>query len=99
MPSALRINGERLWSSRMTLAAIGCTQRGGCNRQALPHEDRAARDPFVSWAHSLGCVVSVDEVGNIFAARAGDDVSLLERIGYRGVAPARRRAFHAPVAR
>jgi beta-ureidopropionase / N-carbamoyl-L-amino-acid hydrolase len=76
MPSALRINGERLWSSLMTLAAIGGTQRGGCNRQALTDEDKAGRDLFVSWARSLGCVVSVDEVGNIFAARAGDDASL-----------------------
>jgi N-carbamoyl-L-amino-acid hydrolase len=76
MPSALRINGERLWSSLMTLAAIGGTQRGGCNRQALTDEDKAARDLFVSWARSFGCVVSVDEVGNIFAAWPGDAASL-----------------------
>jgi N-carbamoyl-L-amino-acid hydrolase len=63
MPSALRINGERLWSSRMTLAAIGCTQRGGCNRQALTDEDEAGRDLFVSWARSW-------QAGNAVAQRS-----------------------------
>jgi beta-ureidopropionase / N-carbamoyl-L-amino-acid hydrolase len=76
MPSTFHINGERLWSSLMTLAAIGGTERGGCNRQALTDEDKAGRDLFVSWARALGCVVSVDEVGNIFAARAGEEASL-----------------------
>ena len=76
MTSPIRINGERLWSSLMSLAAIGGTERGGCNRQALTDEDKVARDLFVSWARSLGCVVSVDAVGNIFAARAGTDAGL-----------------------
>ena len=67
MTSPIRINGERLWSSLMSLAAIGGTERGGCNRQALTDEDKVARDLFVSWARSLDCVVSVDAVGNIFA--------------------------------
>ncbi|MFL6602823.1 MAG: Zn-dependent hydrolase [Steroidobacteraceae bacterium] len=76
MTAALRINGERLWSSLMALADIGITQRGGCNRQALTDEDKAGRDLFVSWARDLGCIVTVDEVGNIFASRAGEDASL-----------------------
>jgi len=74
--ATLGINGERLWSSLMTLAAIGGTQRGGCNRQALTDEDKAGRDQLVSWTRALGCTVTVDEVGNIFAARAGADAAL-----------------------
>jgi beta-ureidopropionase / N-carbamoyl-L-amino-acid hydrolase len=76
MTSALYVDGERLWSSLMELAGIGGTQRGGCNRQALTDEDKVGRDLFVSWAQAIGCAVSVDEVGNIFAARAGLDPSL-----------------------
>jgi beta-ureidopropionase / N-carbamoyl-L-amino-acid hydrolase len=72
----MRINGERLWASLMTLGAIGATPRGGCNRQALTDEDKAARDLFSEWAQALGCVVTVDEVGNLFARRAGEDDSL-----------------------
>jgi N-carbamoyl-L-amino-acid hydrolase len=74
--TAIRVNGERLWSSVMALAAIGGTQRGGCNRQALTDEDKVGRDLFVSWTQALGCTVTVDEVGNIFASRAGEDASL-----------------------
>jgi N-carbamoyl-L-amino-acid hydrolase len=69
----IRINGDRLWDSLMTMARIGATGRGGCNRQALTDEDRQGRDQFVAWARELGCAVSVDEVGNIFASRAGTD--------------------------
>lgn len=76
MNAAIRVNGERLWSSLMTLAAIGGTGRGGCNRQALTDEDKAARDLFISWTRALGCAATVDEVGNIFASRSGEDPSL-----------------------
>jgi beta-ureidopropionase / N-carbamoyl-L-amino-acid hydrolase len=72
----MRVNGERLWSSLMAMAQIGGTQRGGCNRQALTDEDKAGRDMFTQWARALGCTITVDEVGNIFAARAGEDDSL-----------------------
>src|SRR4029079_4998444 len=67
----LRVDGSRLWSSLMTMAQIGATPRGGCNRQALTDEDKAARDLFRHWAETAGCAVTVDEVGNIFAVRAG----------------------------
>jgi N-carbamoyl-L-amino-acid hydrolase len=71
MTPNLRVDGDRLWSSLMTLAQIGATARGGCNRQALTDEDKAGRDLFKQWAEAAGCTVTVDEVGNIFAARAG----------------------------
>jgi N-carbamoyl-L-amino-acid hydrolase len=73
MNPGLRIDGDRLWSSLMTMAQIGATARGGCNRQALTDEDKAGRDLFRQWAEAAGCTVTVDEVGNMFAARAGTD--------------------------
>ncbi|MCG8399976.1 MAG: hydantoinase/carbamoylase family amidase, partial [Firmicutes bacterium] len=72
----LRIDGKRLWGSLMEMAKIGATQRGGCNRQALTREDQRGRDLFVSWCQSAGCSVSVDQMGNIFARRAGRDNDL-----------------------
>ena len=71
MNETLRIDGDRLWQSLMTMAAIGATPRGGCNRQALTDEDRAGRDLFVDWCRAIGCQVSIDEMGNIFARREG----------------------------
>ena len=71
MIDALRIDGQRLWDSLMTMARIGATERGGCNRQALTDEDREGRDLFVSWCQQIGCDVKIDEVGNIFARREG----------------------------
>ena len=75
MTSTIQINGQRLWSTLMTMGKIGETPRGGCNRQALTDEDKAGRDQFVAWARTLGCVVTVDEVGNLFATRAGGDTT------------------------
>ena len=66
-----RIDSERLWRSLMTMAQIGATPRGGCNRQALTDQDKAARDLFVSWGREAGCSVVVDEIGNIFLRFAG----------------------------
>ena len=71
--AAARIDAYRLWDSLMRMAEVGATGRGGCNRQALTDVDRAGRDLFVSWARAAGCEVSIDQMGNIFAARAGLD--------------------------
>ena len=57
----------------MTMAKIGATKNGGCNRQALTELDRQGRDLFVSWCMDAGCTVEFDQMGNIFARRAGDD--------------------------
>ena len=72
----LRINGARLWESLMTLARIGATPRGGVCRVALSDVDREGRDLFVRWAREAGCTVEVDQMGNIFARRAGSDPTL-----------------------
>jgi N-carbamoyl-L-amino-acid hydrolase len=71
MPSNLRIDPERLWSTLMETAAIGATAKGGINRQTLTAEDAKVRAWFKREAEALGCKVSVDEVGNMFALRPG----------------------------
>ncbi|RUP24568.1 MAG: Zn-dependent hydrolase, partial [Curvibacter sp.] len=42
-PQSLRINGDRLWDSLMTLARIGGTDKGGVCRLALTELDRQGR--------------------------------------------------------
>lgn len=74
--SQLRIDGDRLWQSLMAMARIGATARGGCNRQALTDEDRQGRDLFIGWCEQIGCSITVDAIGNIFARRAGRDKDL-----------------------
>lgn len=72
----LQINGKRLWDSLMEMAKIGATEKGGCNRLALTELDKQARDLFCEWCENLGCSISVDKIGNIFARREGADSSL-----------------------
>ncbi len=69
--SNLRINGDRLWQRLMAMAQIGATPKGGVCRVALTAEDKAGRDRFIQWCEAAGCTVSIDQMGNIFARRAG----------------------------
>jgi N-carbamoyl-L-amino-acid hydrolase len=70
-PCSITINAERLWQSLMELAAIGATPKGGVRRIALTELDRRGRDCFVAWCEAAGLTVTVDQIGNIFARRAG----------------------------
>ena len=72
----LAINGQRLWDSLMEMAKIGATAKGGVCRLALTDLDREGRDLFVRWAREAGCTITVDQMGNVFARRAGKDNSL-----------------------
>jgi N-carbamoyl-L-amino-acid hydrolase len=76
MTTALRVNGDRLWSRLMKMAEIGATTHGGCNRQALTDADMAGRQLLSQWAQAAGCKVRVDAVGNLFVRRAGSDDAL-----------------------
>ena len=69
----LKINEQRLWKSLMEMAEIGATEKGGVCRLALTDLDRESRDLFVRWCEAAGCTVRVDQIGNIFARRAGQD--------------------------
>lgn len=72
----LRIDGDRLWQSLMTMAEIGATEKGGVCRLALTDLDREGRDLFIDWCKEVGCSIEVDAVGNIFARRPGRNPDL-----------------------
>ncbi len=67
----LQINAQRLWDTLMETARIGATAKGGIKRLTLSDEDRQVRDWFRTATEAIGCTVTVDEVGNMFARRAG----------------------------
>lgn len=67
----LKTNADRLWSTLIETATIGGTSDGGIRRLTLSDEDRHVRDWFRDACVAAGCIVSVDEVGNMFAVRRG----------------------------
>ncbi len=67
----LQIDPQRLWDMLMETARIGATPKGGICRLTLTDLDRQVRDWFRDQCEALGCAVSVDEVGNMFALRPG----------------------------
>ncbi len=74
--SNLKINGDRLWSSLMDMAKIGATPKGGVKRLTLTDVDLEGRNLFKSWCEDIGCKVSVDKMGNMFARREGSEPNL-----------------------
>jgi len=50
---------------------MGGTPKGGIKRLTVSDEDKRVRDWFKAECEKLGCVVEVDEVGNMFATRQG----------------------------
>jgi len=72
----LQIDAQRLWDTLMETAKIGATAKGGICRLTLTDLDRQVRDWFKARCEALGCTVSVDEVGNMFARRPGKDNNL-----------------------
>src|SRR5215212_5338426 len=67
----LVIDGERLWGELMETAAIGGTPKGGICRLTLTDLDRQVRDWFRARCEALGCTVTVDDMGAMFARRPG----------------------------
>jgi len=74
--SNVRVDGARLWDSLMEMAKIGATPKGGVKRLTLTDLDRQSRELFRKWCEAAGCAVTVDEMGNMFARRPGEDNSL-----------------------
>jgi beta-ureidopropionase / N-carbamoyl-L-amino-acid hydrolase len=72
----LQINSQRLWDTLMETAQFGATAKGGICRLTLTDLDRKVRDWFKQRCEALGCTVSVDEVGNMFARRSGRNNAL-----------------------
>ena len=67
----LTVNPQRLWDSLMETAQMGGTPKGGIKRLTVSDEDKRVRDWFKNECEKLGCAVEIDEVGNMFATRAG----------------------------
>ncbi|KIW28332.1 uncharacterized protein PV07_08005 [Cladophialophora immunda] len=76
--STLKINGGRLMSSLHESCEFGKAHPYGTHetetgmaRLALSAADKAVRQWFVQEAKSLGCNITIDQMGNIFAVRPG----------------------------
>jgi acetylornithine deacetylase/succinyl-diaminopimelate desuccinylase-like protein len=67
----LVIDAERLWGELMETAAIGGTPKGGICRLTLTDLDRQVRDWFRARCEGLGCTVTIDDMGAMFARRPG----------------------------
>jgi len=67
----IRVDGQRLWDSIMSIGEIGPGQHGGSCRLALTDADRDGRDLFIRWCEEIDCSVRIDDMGNIFARREG----------------------------
>src|SRR5215831_14811217 len=72
----LQIDARRLWDSLMETAQIGATAKGGICRLTLTDLDRQVRDWLKAQCAALGCAVTIDEVGNMFARRPGKNSTL-----------------------
>jgi len=72
----LQIDAQRLWDSLMETARIGGTAKGGICRLTLTDLDRQVRDWLKAQCAALGCAVTIDEVGTMFARRPGKNPAL-----------------------
>lgn len=72
----LTIDAARLWDDLHETAKFGACAGGGINRLALTDDDKNVRDWFRKAAEALGCKVTVDEIGNMFARRPGKRADL-----------------------
>jgi beta-ureidopropionase / N-carbamoyl-L-amino-acid hydrolase len=72
----LTINPQRLWDQIMETAQFGATPKGGIKRLTLSDDDKKVRDWFKAQCEALGCTVTVDAVGNMFALRPGRNNAL-----------------------
>src|SRR5215471_2490905 len=72
----LQIDARRLWDSLMETAQIGATAKGGICRLTLTDLDRQVRDWLKAQCIALGCAVTIDEVGNMFARQPGKNSTL-----------------------
>ncbi len=61
----------------MEMAKIGPGVAGGNNRQTLTDDDAKGRALFQKWCEAAGLTMGVDEMGTMFATRAGEDPDAL----------------------
>ncbi|KAF4536506.1 N-carbamoyl-l-amino acid hydrolase [Lasiodiplodia theobromae] len=77
-PSDLKVNGARLMETLHHTCSFGTGERWGdaptetgMTRLSLSSADKHVRNWLVATTKSLGCTVTVDAIGNIFAVRPG----------------------------
>lgn len=68
----LNINFKRLKETIETSASIGTTPNHGLCRLALTKEDQEMRDVFKKWLEEAGLEVKIDDFGNMFGRRIGN---------------------------
>jgi len=73
---SLRINAARLQETLEESAKIGATPNKGLIRCAATDEDKVGRDLLLKWYKEVGCEVTIDEMGNMFAVRPGKNRKL-----------------------
>ena len=73
---SLRINAARLQETLEDSAKIGATPNKGLIRCAATDEDKVGRDLLLKWYKEVGCEVTIDEMGNMFAVRPGKNRKL-----------------------
>jgi len=71
--ASAQVSEQRLWQRHEQLAAIGSTERGGVNRQALSAQDFVASRQLIQWGQAIGMHASRDAAGNVFLTLAGSD--------------------------
>ena len=67
----LAIDSRRLWDAIYETARFGGTAKGGVKRLTLSDEDKQVRDWFRAACEAIGCTVSVDDMGVMYARRPG----------------------------
>ncbi|OXT01758.1 Zn-dependent hydrolase [Notoacmeibacter marinus] len=77
LQSNMRIDADRLWDSIHEMAEIGLGVAGGNNRQTLTDDDAKGRALFQRWCKDAGLTIGVDQMGTMFAMRAGTDPDAL----------------------
>lgn len=78
MTTEVVINGERLYGALAELGQVGAytdetTGLVGVNRLALTTAEGEGRRLVVKWMRDVGLTVAVDQIGNVYARRAGRD--------------------------
>jgi len=68
----LKINSGRLFDRIKRLAQVGADDAGGVCRLALTDADKEGRDLVMGWMHAAGLDVEIDQIGNIFGTRRGE---------------------------
>ena len=72
----IRVRGDRLCNSLLSLAQIGKTAKGGVCRLALTDLDKQGREWVINKALALGLTITTDQIGNTFMRRPGSNPAL-----------------------